>query len=291
MNNPSTAVDPVPFVPLTDDRLFRSVFADPRHTDLLAAFLQTVLDLPDADWESLTVTDTHTPPERDGAKEVVLDVKVLTGTGTTVAVEVQVRPATLDRFVYYTAKNLTRQLVSGEDYRDTGRAVTVVITRFVLFDHPTGYHHVVELHHVHDGHCQGRVTDAQVVHLLQLPALGDDDGTEAWQWLRAFAATSWEEMAVAGRTDADIARVAALVELYASQAAEDAKDAHDKWLWDQTWREDTARAQGHEQGLVEGETQALHKTALKALHAGLPVEQVAQITGLTCDEIRHLDAR
>ena len=36
--------------------------------------------------------------------------------------------------------------------------------------------------------------------------------------------------------------------LYASQAEEDAKDAHDKWLWDQTWREDTARAQG----LVDG---------------------------------------
>ena len=114
MGNPTGPV--VPFVPLTDDRLFRSVFADPRHTDLLGAFLRTALDLPDADWENLVVTDTHAPPERDGAKDVVLDVKVLTGTGTTAAVEVQVRPATLDRFVYYTAKNLSRRLLSGQDY-------------------------------------------------------------------------------------------------------------------------------------------------------------------------------
>ena len=272
----------VPFVPLTDDRFFRSVFADPHHTDPLVLFLKAVLELPDADWEHLTVTDTHAVPEREGAKEVVLDVRVLLGTVRTVAVEVQVRPAALDRFVYYGAKNLAGRLVSGDQYDQVGQAITVVITGFVLYGRPAGYHHVVELHRVHDGQCQGLATDAQVVHILQLPSLGPDDGTKAWRWLRAFAATSWEELEMVAKTDTDVAYLARLVEHYASRAAEDAKDAHDKWLWDQTWREDTARAEG----LAEGRREA----ARNALRAGLAVEQTAQITGLTCDEVRQLDA-
>ena len=170
----------------------------------------------------------------------------------------------------------------------------MVITSFVLFDEPAGYHHVVEMHHVYDGRCQGVASRAQTVHILQLPVL-DDDGSDAYRWLRAFAATSWKELDMAARTDADIARVAALVKLYASQAEEDAKDAHDKWLWDQTWRENTAheqgRTEGREQGLTEGEVRTRRETACNALRAGLPVEQVAQITGLTCDEVRQLDVR
>lgn len=271
---------PVPFVPLTDDRLFRSLFADPRNTDRLAVFLRAVR--PEEDWDDLTVADTHAPPERDGAKEVVLDVKVVTGTGTTVVVEVQVRPASLGRFVYYGSKTVARQLVSGTGYDQVGRVVMIVITGFVLFGQSSRYHQRVEWHRTEDGSCQGLVTDVQVVHFLQLPLLGSDDGSAKWKWSRAFAATSWEELDMVARTDADIARVAALVELYASQAAEDAKDAHDKWLWDQAWREDTARAEGREQGRRE--------TAVGALRAGLPIEQVAQITGMTCDEVRQLDA-
>ncbi|MCL2465772.1 MAG: Rpn family recombination-promoting nuclease/putative transposase [Micrococcales bacterium] len=279
------SADAVPFEPLTEDRQFRSVFANPRHTDQLAAFLKTVIDdLPEHDWDHLSLTDPHTPPQHRGGKETVMDVRVLTASAATIAVEVQVRPAPVDRFVFYGAKSLTRQLVTGAGYDQVGRAITVVITGFLLLSHAGGYHKKAEWHLVGEA-CEGRLTGAQVIHFLQLPALGDDDGTPLWRWLKAFAATSWEEMDVIAKTDPDIAKVAALAKLYASQAAEDDKDAHDKWLWDQTWREDTARTEGH----AEGHAQAVAQTARNALRAGLPAEQVAQITGLTAEEIRALD--
>jgi len=277
----------VEYVPWTQDRMFRSVFADRNNVGSLAVLLRALLeeDMPGEDWEHLTVTDSHDPPQRQGDKEVVADVRAVTSTGTTVTLEVQVRRAPLGRFLHYGHRLIARLLGSGDDYDQVGNVVTVVIASFVMFPRSTEYHQKVTYHREEAGTCKGRVTDVGAAHILQLPLLGTDDGTAKWRWLTAFAAKSWEELDMVARTDADIARVAAIVERYASQAAEDAKDAHDKWLWDQKWRENTARTEG----LAEGEAQTRRETARNALRAGLPVEQVAQITGLTCDEVRQVD--
>ena len=69
------------FVPPRSDLLFKAIFADARNTDLLVGFLQSVLDLPEADWTTLTLPNTHATTEKDGDKTGVLDVKVTTATG------------------------------------------------------------------------------------------------------------------------------------------------------------------------------------------------------------------
>ena len=60
--------------------------------------------------------------------------------------------------------------------------------------------------------------------------------------------------------------------------------AREKFLRDQLTRERVARREGIEQGT----TQTLQATARQALRLGLPVDQVATITGLTPAEVTEL---
>ena len=50
----------------------------------------------------------------------------------------------------------------------------------------------------------------------------------------------------------------------------------------------TAREQGHDAGLVEGEVRGKLAIARKLLASGMPEAQVAEFTGLTAEQLEEL---
>ena len=73
-------------------------------------------------------------------------------------------------------------------------------------------------------------------------------------------------------------------------------EMREKALWDELSqlegaREDgiqIGRAEGKLEGLQEGESKALQKTALRLLDMGMQTEDVAKATGLSVDDVRKL---
>jgi len=57
------------------DYIFKLIFGNQANADILAAFLRSVLDLPEDEYDTLTIVDPH--PNREGAdgKLSILDVK------------------------------------------------------------------------------------------------------------------------------------------------------------------------------------------------------------------------
>ena len=279
-------------MPPRSDLLFKTIFGDARNSDLLVGFLRSVLDLPEADWTSLALPDTHTLSDQADDKTSVLDVKVTTATGKVVDIEVQLCPTRdlAQRLVYYTSAMVTSQMVRGASYDSINKVICMVVTDFAMLDDPYRHHRFVH----HDPDRRLTLTDLTAIHVLELPKLSAaDDGTVEWQWLRFVAARTPEEMTMAATDNPQIARAATLVRYYnADEQFRYELEAHERFLHDQASRQRTAHLdgfdQGHAEGIEEGEQRRAASIAHSALGMGMPVEQVSTLTGLSATEVTQL---
>jgi len=273
---------PGEIIPARTDPMFKRLFADKDHTDLLACMLSKILpEQPTDEWDDLRLLETRTPRWHVRDKITVLDVRALSATGTAIDIEIQLHDhsAVRERMTYYSASLLTAQLSQGQEYHEIRPAITIVITGFVLVPSDTDYRHTFVLHDVDHHHT---FTDVLQVRTLELPKVpADDDGTPAWAWMRFLAADTKEEMSMAAANDPHIARAISLAERFsADPATRHALESEQKAQWDQWAREHDAE----QRGLTAGR----HEAARNALALGLSVEQTAAVAGLDVAEVSRL---
>ena len=65
-------------LPVKSDFVFRLIFGDQRNVDVLGAFLRSVLDIPNDEYDQLTIVDPHLKKESEDDKYAILDVKLQT---------------------------------------------------------------------------------------------------------------------------------------------------------------------------------------------------------------------
>ena len=94
-------------LPVISDYIFKLIFGDQRNVDILAEFLKSVLDIPDSEYDRITVVDPHVKKESHDDKYGILDVKVHTKNGNVIHVEIQVwpMPEMKHRSVYFYVQN------------------------------------------------------------------------------------------------------------------------------------------------------------------------------------------
>ncbi len=122
------------------DIIFKKIFGQPAHKDLLIDLLNALLELDpahrivDLDYLSLE----QLPPRKD-LKLSILDVKCLDAQGTRYVVEMQVIEVEgfQKRVVYNACKAYSTQLGVGQDYLKLNDVVAVTICDFVLWDQRT----------------------------------------------------------------------------------------------------------------------------------------------------------
>jgi predicted transposase/invertase (TIGR01784 family) len=116
----------------TNDYVFKRLFA--RNPDLVVALINDIRpDLPPI--ASVDILNPDITPEAFGGKRIVLDVLARDQQGHGYNVEIQVHryEAWLHRGLFYLARMLSEQLVSGEDYGQLRAAVGVHLLNFDLF--------------------------------------------------------------------------------------------------------------------------------------------------------------
>ncbi|MCL2423602.1 MAG: Rpn family recombination-promoting nuclease/putative transposase [Micrococcales bacterium] len=276
------------------DAVFRLVFGDPAHIDLLASLLSDSLELPGSQVDGLQILNPQVPATRYRSKEVVLDV-LAESEARLFDLEMQNRWTSdlFERLWCYNGKMLGEQARRGAPFTGLKPVTTAVITDFSVADHFGEYHHRTVAHDHHRGRCFAPVFDPGGVHVLELPtARWAAEDTPATRWLRFIGARTEREMTMAAQSDPKIARAADLVRQYnADDATYYELIAHEKWLWDSHSRERDARQEGHHEGREEGREEERQANARNALYEGLSVEQVARITGLSVDEVTRLSAK
>ena len=264
------------FLPVKSDIVFRLLFADERNTEFLIGFLQSVLLLPDDDYEDIEILDPHLLREFDSDKLGIVDVKVKTKSGKIIHTEIQLSlPVEMkERISYYIAKLVTEQLGIGDDYSQLKRVVSIIITdnNLIVGDR---YHHRFRMY---DATAGIEFSDLIEINTLELNKLtAGADGSNLYKWARFIAAETEEELEMAAEMNPQIAR--AVVRLRELSADEKARDLYERR--EKARRDENSRLRGAEQ---KGKRDLL----LAMIKSNLSILDIARYTGLSVDEVVQL---
>jgi predicted transposase/invertase (TIGR01784 family) len=251
------------FYPPVFDYVFKRIFGDQRNSGILAAFLMAALGLPEKDFDSLTIVDSHLKRNFSGDKESILDVRLRLVSGVIINIEIQVRinRDLRERIAFTGAKLLSEQLKQGEDYAAVKRAVSIVICKGVLLPEEPGYYNKYNLRNARSGREFTDLLEINILEPKKLPA--EPDGGALFNWGRFFKAKSPKELAMIAKADPTIEKAAALVmELNEDEAERMRADSRWKWQVDQANRERHSYRKGLARGAKKAE--AKYQPALEA---------------------------
>ena len=173
----------MPLLPVKSDFVFRLIFGDQRNVDILAAFLRSVLDIPDDEYDHLTIVDPFLKKESEDDKYGILDVKLHTVSGSIIHIEIQLQVLSdlKSRTIYSQSKLVTEQMSSGDKWSSIRRAITIVITDDI-FIHEGGKYHNEFRYRSRDGMEFTDLSEINTLDLSKLPP--DDDSTDLWYWMK-----------------------------------------------------------------------------------------------------------
>jgi predicted transposase/invertase (TIGR01784 family) len=294
-----------PLLSPKDDFVFRSLFGDQNHIDMVVAFLKSFVDLPDEEYAEIIIADPNLMPEVSEGKTCILDLKLRTRAGEIIHIEIQ-RADTgemRERMAIYGAKLLAAQIPSGIPYKNVKRVISVLIADFPLLRETADYHTDFLLRN-EDGSIV--LTNALAFHIFELCKIPrDEDGRKVWRWLKFLSAGTREEFDMLQQTYDELQKpVARLMEMSEDEIFRLRKDAWDRARQDEEARIRLNRAEGKAEGRAEGEAigeaigeargeargrvEGKAEVALSLLKEGFPVSMIAKTTGLSSDEIERL---
>ena len=160
-------------LPPKSDVVFKMLFGDERNKDILIDFLKAILNLPEEEYERITITDPHLKREQAKDKLGIVDVKLTSKSGKIIHIEIQVleQDEIPERVTYYNAKMLTAQLKSGEEFDTLQKTISILITDFEIIEDRQKYHYTFELI---DNETGVRFTDIVEIHTLELQKIPEE---------------------------------------------------------------------------------------------------------------------
>ena len=282
-----------------NDALIKYVFAREERKGVTLSLINAVLaaqDLP------LLVDLQFQDREIDGDdpedKESRLDIHARSSDGAIVNVEVQATSLASmgKRALFYWSRLYS--LKRGEAYWRLPRTISINILDFELFPELPGdfLNTYAVLNTKHSTH---RLTDDLEIHFLEVPKFAervlDVNALDAiGRWMAYFSkATSEKDLqAIAG--EEPMIQEALKAERIFAQTPDliSAYDMAEKARLDRLAREQFVREEGLVMGRAEGEAKGRaeerSEIALKLLSLQMPVSQIAEVTGLSADEIRKI---
>ena len=266
------------------DLVFKLIFGDQRNTDILASFLKSVLDIPEEEYERITVVDPYVKADYPGDKYGILDLKIHTKNGQIIHTEIQVDPIPEmdERTLYYQSKMITEQLGSGHNYALIKKVVSIIITDYTYVSGSGAiktsdrYHHQFR-YRTGDGIELTDIAEINTLELTKLPRKTDE--TELWNWMRFIETNDEEELDMLATKSPELKKaVGVLKELSADERTRMIAEDREKARRDDASRLDGARKEGREEGKKEGREEG-HMDILKLLKSGKSPEEIIREYG------------
>ncbi len=227
-----------------------------------------------------------------GDKESILDVKAKDKTGRWINVEVQVddNGSFAHRSLYYWAKNYSDQLKSGNFYRELASTICINLLDFEIFPQLPGYHSCFHITEVDAP--EFVLTEHLQIHFIEVPknhrvrASDVKDGLDAWCYYFENEGTLKEDqMTVLLKDNPAIGKAHRVYKDFtANDELMDMAEAREKWRKDVSSRLHHAEERGVEKGMQ----QKAREDARKMRDRGFAIADIADITGLSEQEIREL---
>lgn len=275
------------FSPVTDIT-FRKVFGE--HIDLAASLLNAFLPLEDG----RVITDIqYIPPEmmpeNPLRKNSIVDVRCEDSAGSTFLVEMQLNWDTdfMQRVVFNTSKAYVKQLDKGKPFHLLQPVYSLNFVQGDLHKGLSEWYHPYQLVHVYHS---DRVFDglsivfAEMGKYQQLEVKGR---TKKDLWMRYFTEMTEKTRKPAPELldDPEVAKAIELLEVINYDEVE--QEIYDRY-WDAVSVEATWKSIGWRDGEKAGAEKEKRQLARNMLTKGLESALVADITGLTLEEIQKM---
>ena len=283
-----------PIVKLKLDVIFKRVFGDENNTDIIAAFLSALLEIPRESIKKITLNNVEIAPEYLEQKFSRLDMKMDVD-GKTVNVEMQVNyePDFRERTLFYWSKLYSEELKTGDEYGSLKRTVCINLIDFNLFD-CEDYHSQFSVmeHSRHEV-----LTDKLSIHFFELKKSRKyHKNSPMDEWLDLInAETEGDLMEIQNSTVIPEVNKTILIIRNLSGDEKIRQEAYyrEKRLHDEATALGHARREGIAQGRAEGRAEGLTQGRAEGLTQGR-AETIREMTqrmrdrGMTDDEIKAI---
>jgi len=274
------------------DFVFKYIFGNEKHKDLLISLLSDVLGVPEEEFEGIEIINSELLKQFKEDKKGILDVRVRTKLGKQIDVEIQILPNEYmaERTLFYWSKMYTSQIKPGEPYDELKKCVTINIVDFEC----TPLKKLYSSYHLTEDETGYRLTDILEVHFLEIPKLLDDDikrdeNDRVVQWMEFLDGKSKGVMEMLAEKNKDIKKAYDLLQIISKdEKAKMLYDARQAEISDERTRIKSAEEKGRQEGEAKGKAKGKEEDAINFLRLGVNEELVAKGTGLSIEKIIEL---
>ena len=300
------------------DFVFKKIFGNENHPNILISFLNAVLN-PIDPIKSVTLQDTTIEKEYltdkwgpHPAKQVSsidgvigrLDVRATTDKGEHINIEIQLdnKYNMIKRSLYYWSKLYEGQLESGNDYQKLARTICINLIDFNLLNH-NKFHSVYRLK---DCETHEELTDIIELHFIELKKMKhvkhvDEVKSKLEAWLHFINQPDSELVRELEAVESEIKSAKAeLIRLSGNKEERELFEKRRQAMLDEVsalaFAEEKGIQKGLEQGLEQGLELGLEQGAKKekieiaktAIENGLDNEMIIKLTGLSLEEVEAM---
>ena len=291
-------------LPLTDDYIFKRVFAFEGNESVLKDFLEAILK---KDIKEVTIKNPEIIPYEKDEKRGLLDIKAETDDGTILDIEMQMkdRKDTEERGIQYLGNMITSQLQVGDDYTKLKKSIVIFITNYNFLKR-NSYHSVgkmkfdetLEEEYVDMGYEQEEQIASKYIefHYIELPKYKKREPskfTKLDQWMCVFTQRK-EEIMLAEKENKEIKKAMNTLDFISEDPKE--RERHNSIIMAEYNRLTSEHnffeagvEEGIEKGIEKGKEEERKEIAKKLLKIRIPIEQIIETTGLTKQEIEELN--
>ncbi|MEL6776217.1 MAG: Rpn family recombination-promoting nuclease/putative transposase [Cyanobacteria bacterium J06597_16] len=284
-----------PFISPKTDFAFKKIFGGPQSKSILLSFLNALLYEGDSTIKDLTIIDPYQAPRVEGMKDSFLDVKAELVDGRAVIIEMQVLNVLgfKKRVLYNAAKASSTHLKAGDDYDLLNPVIALTITDFEMLpdsDKVISRYQLKEKDELTDYN-----DDIELV-FAELPKFkkeSDELVSLSDKWLYFLKEANHLE-SVPSNLEEEPAIHDAFEIAQQSRLTRDEMEILDKqamFIHDSRNAVRLGIKQGIEQGRQEGVELGEQRKAIavaRSLLNDLSVEKIAEVTGLSTDEVARL---
>ena len=274
-------------ITLRNDYAFKRVFGVEENKDVLQDLLECILDIPPENIAGLELLDKELHKDSISDKTGVLDVKLRLKNNIIIDIEIQNRwnSEFVQRTIFYWAKMYTENLKTSDVYTKLPKCITINIVGegFDLNNLLHSEYNVVEKH------INERLSDELEIHFLNLAKVKeqqesfeqDEKKKKLYNWLKFIKTDNPEVRQMLAESSEMMAKANETIEVMEMSPKE-------KWLYENRMKYEHDKASWKHVGYQEGVHQNKLETAKNLLAMNFPIENIAQATGLSLEEIKKL---
>ena len=269
------------------DFVFKYIFGNEQHKDLLIALLSDVLGVPEEEFAGIEIINSELLKQFKEDKKGILDVRVKTKIGGQIDVEIQILPTEYmaERTIFYWSKMYTSQIQPGETYDKLKKCVTINIADFEC----TPLKKLYSCYHLTEDETGDKLTDLVEIRFLEIPKLFDKDierneNDPIVQWMEFLDGESKGVMELLAEKNKDIKKAYDLLKIIS-------KDEKAKMLYEARQAEISDQLTRIKSAEEKGENRKAIENAINFLKLGVSEEIVAKGTGIPIEKILEIKTK